>query len=100
MKVKTCDKCIRYKSRTEEEKKQLVIRLNKIEGQIKGIKKMVEEDRYCNDILIQLSAINKSIKSLGSSLLKSHLSSCISEEIKAGNNAAIEEIMDLFRRLE
>ena len=60
-----CMDCLRTKHRTAEEKKKINRRLNIIEGQIKGIRQMVMDDRYCNDILIQISAVNKSLKSLG-----------------------------------
>ncbi len=63
-KCNKCDTCTRNKLRTEDEKKYLKTRLNTVEGQIRGVSKMVEEDKYCNDILIQLLAINKSIKSI------------------------------------
>lgn len=61
---------------------------------------MLESDRYCNDILIQVSAVNKSIKSLGYSILKDHLRECVVKEIINGNEDVIDEVMDLFRRLE
>ena len=60
---------------------------------------MIEEDRYCDDILIQISAINKSLKSLGNEMLKSHLSTCVVDDIKNNNYESIDEVMDLFRKL-
>ena len=60
---------------------------------------MVEDDRYCNDILIQISAINKSLKSLGNEILKSHLSTCVVNDLKNDNLEAIDEIIDLFGRI-
>ena len=68
--------------RNEETKKQLTNRLNRIEGQIRGIKKMIEEDRYCNDVLIQLVAVESSVKSLSNQVLETHLLTCISNEIE------------------
>ncbi len=84
--------------RGEEEKKQICNRLNRIEGQIRGVKKMVEEDRYCNDILIQLSAIEKSIKSLSNNVLENHLYTCISRDLEKGNLEVIDELTSLFKR--
>lgn len=96
--VKECSSCLKTKDRTEIEKKELTIRLNKIEGQIRGIKQMIDDNRYCDDILIQLVAINKSIKSLGNKLLKSHMNSCVVEEIKNGNVEIIDDVIQLFGR--
>ncbi|MGN1371683.1 MAG: metal-sensing transcriptional repressor [Candidatus Coprovivens sp.] len=99
MKCEKCNNCQKTKHRTEEEKKKISKRLNIIEGQIKGIKQMVEDDRYCNDILIQISAINKSLKSLGNEILKSHLSTCVVNDLKNDNLEVIDEIIDLFGRI-
>ena len=95
-----CENCSKSKHRTEDEKKYLRTRLNTIEGQIRGVSKMVEDDKYCNDILIQLLAINKSIKSLSTDILKGHLSTCVVEDIKNGKLEVINEIMDLIGRLD
>lgn len=84
--------------RSEEGKKNLTTRVNRIIGQMNGIKKMIDEDRYCDDILIQLSAIDKSIRSLSSIILEEHMNSCLIENIKNGNYESISEIVDLFKR--
>ena len=94
-----CNKCIRTKHRTEKEKSDLVKRLNVIEGQIKGIKQMLELDRNCDDVLIQVSAVSKSLQSFGNSMLKSHLSTCVVEKIKNDDTEVIDEVMDLFKKL-
>lgn len=90
--------CCKITKRDEENKKDLQIRLNRIIGQLEGIKKMVENDRYCADILIQLSASCKSIKSLASNILEYHMHSCLKEGIKSGDDTKIDEIVDLFKR--
>ena len=95
-----CEHCNRNKHRTEEEKKYLRTRLNTIEGQIRGVSKMVDEDKYCNDILTQLLAINKSIKSLSTDILKGHLSTCVVEDIKNDKLEVINEVMELIGRLD
>lgn len=96
---KQCENCTRSKHRTEIEKKDLTRRLNVIEGQIKGIKQMIIDDRYCDDVLIQISAANNSLKSLGSKMLKGHLSSCVVDDIKAGKLEVIDDVIDLFEKL-
>ena len=98
--MKKCEHCNRNKHRTEEEKKYLRTRLNTIEGQIRGVSKMVDEDKYCNDILTQLLAINKSIKSLSTDILKGHLYTCVVEDIKNDKLEVINEVMELIGRLD
>lgn len=97
---KNCEECTKTKHRTEEEKKKLTKRLNIIEGQIKGIKQMIENDRYCSDVLIQVSAVNKSLKSIGTEILRSHLSTCVVEDLKNDHLEVIDEVIDLFDRLK
>ena len=84
--------------RDDNTKKQLTNRLNRIEGQIRGIKKMIEEDRYCNDVLIQLAAVESSVKSLSNQVLENHLLTCISNDIENGNLEVIDELISLFKR--
>lgn len=86
--------------RSDEEKNKLVTRINKLIGQMNGIKKMIEDDRYCDDILIQLSAIDKSIKSLANVILDNHMHTCLIENIENGNYEVINEIIDLFKRFQ
>ena len=90
----------RTKVRTKEEKKALVSRINRIVGQMKGVGKMIEEDRYCDDVLIQLAAIDKSVKSLAAVVLEEHMHSCLIEHIQSGDLAAVDEIVDLFKRFQ
>lgn len=92
--------CCKIKVRSEEEKKNLIVRMNKIIGQMNGVSKMIQEDRYCDDILIQLSAIDKSIKSLANLLLDSHMHSCLIENIQKGNYEVVDEIVELFKRFQ
>lgn len=92
----SCKKTIR----DTEDKKILIARTNRIAGQIKGIAKMFEEDRYCDDILIQLVAIDKSIKSLANILLEKHLKSCVVGKIKNNDTEIIDEVITLFKRFQ
>ena len=93
------EKAHRKKQRTEEEKKKLVKRLRLAEGQIRGIQKMVEEDAYCPDILIQVSAVTNALKSFNKELLACHIRSCVTEDIKKGNDEAIDEFVNVMRKL-
>ena len=94
-----CKDCIYAKNRTKVEKDKITRRLNIIEGQIKGIKQMVENNRNCDEILIQISAVSKSLKSLGSSILKTHLENCLAEDIKNSDDIAISDVIALFERV-
>ena len=92
--------CEKKTMRSDDDKKSLIHRLDRLEGQIRGIVKMVEEDRYCDDILIQLSAIDKAVKSTANLLLEKHMKSCVKENIMNGNDAVLDEIVDLFKRFQ
>lgn len=86
--------------RSEEDKKKIISRINRIEGQVRGISSMIENDRYCDDILIQLSAIDKSIKSLANFILEKHMKSCVKDNLLKGNDSVLDEIVDLFKRFQ
>ena len=89
----------RKKHRTEEEQKDLILRLKKAEGQIRGIQKMVEEDAYCPDILIQVSAINSALNSFNKELLASHMKSCVVNDIRAGKEEVIDELVTTLQKI-
>ena len=91
--------CHKKKERSEKEYKDLVNRLNRIEGQIRGIKRMVESDTYCTDILIQVSAVNAALNSFNKVLLTNHLHTCVAENIRAGNDEVIDELATLLQKL-
>jgi len=96
----TCPRCgERKKKRTPEEQKSLLKRLKLAEGQIRGIQKMVENDAYCPDILIQVSAVTAALNSFNRSLLACHVRSCVSEEIRAGDEEAIDEFVAMLQKL-
>ena len=90
----------KYTKRSEAEKKIINNRLNRIEGQVRGVKKMIEEDRYCYDLLIKLSAIDKSIKSLANHILENHMYTCVLKDLEKGNYEIIDEVVNLFRRFQ
>ena len=85
--------------RGEDEKKLIINRLSRIEGQLAGIKRMVEKDTYCNDILVQLSAAQNSLKSLSNHMLEQHLYTCVSEDIRAGKDEVIDELVTTLQKL-
>ncbi len=84
--------------RTDEEKKLITNRINRIEGQLRGVKKMIEADTYCNDVLIQMSAIQNSIKSLSNHILENHLYSCVTRDLENENLEIIDELINLFKK--
>ena len=92
--------CCKHKNieRSESEKKDLITRLNRVEGQIRGIKKMVEENIYCNDILIQTSAATAALNAFNRELLKQHLSSCVKEELEKGTDEIIAELVKTLEK--
>ncbi len=90
--------CNKKTIRGENEKKLINNRINRIEGQLKGIKKMIESDTYCNDVLIQLSAVENSVKSLSNYILENHLYSCVTKDLENGNMEIIDELISLFKK--
>ena len=96
----TCQ-CNRHKDtpRSDECKKNLENRINRIIGQLGGIKKMLEEDRYCGDILIQISAAEKALENLGYIILEDHMNTCVSEKIRRNDESIIGETMELIKKL-
>lgn len=91
--------CERKKERSEKEYRQLIARLNRIEGQVRGVKNMIEEDRYCVDILTQVSAIQSALHSFNEKLLAEHIHSCVVEDIREGREGAVEELCDTIKKL-
>ena len=90
--------CEKKKMRTDEEKRALINRLSRIEGQVRGIKQMLEEDKYCIDILTQTSATSSALNSFAKEILESHIRSCVSEGVKNGDDEKIEELIYAIER--
>ena len=90
---------IKYVKRDTKEIKSMLNRLSVIEGQVRGIKKMLEEDRYCVDILTQVSSIQAALNGFNKQLLARHIKSCVCDDIKAGNDQAVDELCDLLKNL-
>ena len=98
-KEKPCCCCHKKKERSEKEYKDLVHRLNRIEGQIRGIRNMVEQDAYCPDILIQVAAANAALNSFNKVLLGNHLRTCVANDIREGHDETIDELLKVLQRL-
>lgn len=86
--------------RDEKEIKQLTNRLHRIIGQLNGIENMIEENRYCGDILIQIAAVEKALQSFGYTILQEHLHSCVIQEVKEGHDEIMDEVMSLVKNLK
>lgn len=99
MRQPTCCMSGRHKERTPEEIRSLTNRLSRIEGQIRGIRNMVEEGAYCPDILTQSAAVTAAMNSFNKELLASHIRSCVAEDIRAGDDSTIEELVKLLQKL-
>ena len=89
----------RKKHRTEKEYRDLMNRLKRIEGQVRGLQRMLEEDAYCPDILTQASAVNSALNSFCRTLLCSHLRTCVTEDIRAGREDTMDELMNTLQKL-
>ena len=89
----------RKKVRSEKEHKDLINRLNRIEGQIRGIKGMIEKDAYCIDILNQASAASSALSSFCKVLLSSHIRSCVAEDVRQGNEDKMEELVKTLQKM-
>ena len=89
----------RHKDRSEEEKKKLMNRLKRIEGQIRGIEGMVEKDAYCPDILVQVSAVNATLNSFNKELLAKHIKTCVVDDIKEGHDETIDELVKVLQKV-
>ena len=93
-----CEHC-KMKHRTPDEAKALINRLNRIEGQVRGVKGMVENDTYCTDILVQVSAITAALNAFNKELMASHIRTCVAEDIRRGDDSTIEELVSTLQKL-
>lgn len=91
--------CHKTKERSEQEYKALINRLNRIEGQIRGIKGMVEKNAYCPDILVQVAAVNAALNAFNKELLSEHIKTCVADDIRRGNDNTIDELVDVLKKL-
>ena len=90
---------VRHKKRTADEQKKLVTRVKRIEGQVRGIQKMVEDDLYCPDILVQVSAVTSALNSFNKELLACHIRGCVANDIRQGKDESIDELVTVLQKL-
>ncbi len=96
---KVCHCCEKHTARSEEERKKLINRLKRVEGQVRGIIGMLENDAYCNDILIQSAAVNAAVNAFNKELLASHIRSCVARDIREGKDETIDELVSTLQKL-
>lgn len=89
----------RTKERSDKEYKDMMNRLSRIEGQIRGIKGMVEKDCYCTDILVQVAAVTAALNSFNRVLLENHIKTCVTQDIREGKEETIDELLDILKKL-
>ena len=94
-----CPCCHKTKDRPEKEYKDLMNRLSRIEGQVRGVRRMVEEGAYCPDILIQVSAVNAALNSFNKVLLANHIRTCVADDIRDGKDETIDELVTTLQKL-
>ena len=97
--TKPCPACAKTTMRTEEQKKKLLNRLSRLEGQVRGVRKMIENDAYCNDILVQSAAISAAVDAFSREVLRAHLHSCVIRDIREGRDEVADELMETLERL-
>lgn len=90
---------LRIKQRSEKEYKDLQNRLSRIEGQVRGVKAMLERDAYCTDILTQVAAINAALNSFNKVLLANHIKTCVTQDIKDGKEETVDELVTILQKL-
>ncbi|MDE6622412.1 MAG: metal-sensing transcriptional repressor [Lachnospiraceae bacterium] len=95
-----CENCAqRTKDRTTKEYKDMINRLSRIEGQVRGIKGMVEKDAYCTDILVQVAAVNAALNSFNRVLLTNHIKTCVTQDIRDGKEETVDELVQTLKKL-
>ena len=96
---KCCMCAKRKKERSPEEYRKLIHRLNRIEGQVRGIRAMVENGAYCPDILVQSAAVSAAMNAFNRELLANHIRTCVTEDIRVGQDEAVDELLDTMKKL-
>lgn len=95
--LKEC--CCKHTERSDEDRKKLIHRLNRIEGQIRGIRAMVERDAYCPDILVQSAAVNAAVNAFNKDLIAGHIHHCVVRDVREGNEEVIDELVNTLQKL-
>ena len=91
--------CCRKKERTDDEKKLLLNRIKRIEGQVRGIGRMIEEDAYCTDVITQITAVNAALEALNREILSKHIKTCVENDIKEGKESTVDELIGILKKL-
>ena len=99
MEKECCHHCHDHKDRSDKEYKDLITRLNRIAGQVQGIKGMVERNAYCIDIITQVAAATAALNSFNKVLLGNHIRTCVSQDIRDGNDETVEELINMLQKL-
>ena len=94
-----CPCCGRTKQRSEEEYTKLMNRLNRIEGQVRGLKGMLEKDAYCTDILVQVTAVSSALNAFSRELLSRHIRTCVIEDIRAGKDETVDDLLRTLQKM-
>ena len=97
--MEQCCHCHKTKERTEEERRVLINRLSRIEGQVRGLKDMLQRDAYCPDILVQVSAVNAALNSFSKELLSSHIRTCVADGVRQGDEDVIDELVTVLQKV-
>ena len=97
--MEQCCHCHKTKERTEEERRTLINRLSRIEGQVRGLKDMLQRDAYCPDILVQVSAVNAALNSFSKELLSSHIRTCVADGVRQGDEDVIDELVTVLQKV-
>lgn len=92
--------CHKTKKRTDDELRVLINRLSRIEGQVRGVRNMLEGNAYCTDILLQVSAIHSALTSFQSELLSQHIKTCVTDDIRAGKTETVDELIEILKRMK
>lgn len=93
-----CHAARKHTPRSDELKRDVSRRINRAVGQLNGIRQMVEEDRYCGDVLTQLAAVESAVKAISREVMRDHLETCVVERVRAGDTEVVDEVMDLFKK--
>ena len=97
--MEQCCHCEKTKVRTEEERRALTNRLSRIEGQVRGLKEMLQRDAYCPDILVQVSAVTSALNSFSKELLASHIRTCVADDLKQDKTEAVDDLVQTLQKL-
>lgn len=94
----SCD-CCKTRRRSEDELKRLTNRLSRIEGQVRGLREMLQKDAYCTDVLTQVSAVNAALNSFSRELLSEHIHTCVADGLRSGDDSVVDELMTTLQKL-